>query len=225
VSDGIRKLFKGALHAPAYIGLFSTEAIFFQFGDWYMISFTGNYLAVLSTVGAIRITDSTLNDGSYNIISTNYNGTYTICRVNKPVISETIEVNVDKIRFSLADEFYNFQVYPSTVPDSAIHTYAHIQAFDVWNQHRNTLRKFDFTAQGLTSGATDSLGGADLPHLMYRYTLGDTSDHTENRVFMLLNFDMDLRLCEWSGSLVEVYKTDVGKYYEDTDTLEIKYVQ
>jgi hypothetical protein len=225
VSDGIRKLFKGALHAPAYIGLFSTEAIFFQFGDWYMISFTGNYLAVLSTVGAIRITDSNLNDGSYNIISTNYNGTYTICRVNKPVISETIEVNVDKIRFSLADEFYNYQVYPSTVPDSAIHTYAHIQAFDVWNQHRNTLRKFDFTAQGLTSGATDSLGGADLPHLMYRYTLGDTSDHTENRVFMLLNFDMDLRLCEWSGSLVEVYKTDVGKFYDDTDNLEIKYVQ
>jgi hypothetical protein len=60
---------------------------------------------------------------------------------------------------------------------------------------------------------------------MYRYTLGDTSDHTSNRFFMLLNFEWNLRTCEWTGSFIEVYKTDVGKYYDDTDNLEIKYVQ
>jgi hypothetical protein len=225
VSDGIKKLFKGALFTANYYGLFTATAQFVELFGGYYIVFTGNYQSALLSTQTVRINGSTLNDGSYNILEVQYSGTYTTIKVNKQVVAETISVNVDRVRFSLANEFYNSQVYPASVPDAAIHTYAHIQAFDVWNQCRNTIRKFDFTAQGLTSGATDSSGMADLPHLIYRYTLGDTSDHTSNRFFMLLSFDWDLALCEWTGSFIEVYKTDVGKYYEDTDNLEIKYVQ
>jgi hypothetical protein len=225
VSDGIKKLFKGALFTANYYGLFTATAQFLELYGGYYIVFTGNYQSLLQSTQTVRINGSTLNDGSYNILEVQYSGTYTTIKVNKQVVAETISVNVDKVRFTLANEFYNSQVYPASVPDSAIHTYAHIQAFDVWNQCRNTIRKFDFTAQGLTSGATDSTGMADLPHLMYRYTLGDTSDHTSNRFFMLLNFEWNLRTCEWTGSFIEVYKTDVGKYYDDTDNLEIKYVQ
>jgi hypothetical protein len=225
ISDGIKKLFKGALFTANYFGLFTATAQFVELFGGYYIVFTGNYQSSLTSTQTIRINGSTLNDGSYNILEVQYSGTYTTIKVNNRVVPETISVNVDRVRFALTDQFYNYQVYPASVPTDAVHRYAHIQAFDVWNQHRNTLRKFDFTAQGLTSGAVDGQGMADLPHLMYRYTLGDTSNHTTNRFFMLLNFDWDLRLCEWTGSFIEVYKTDVGKYYDDTDNLEIKYVQ
>jgi hypothetical protein len=225
ISDGIKKLFKGALFTANYFGLFTATAQFIELAEGYYIVFTGNYQSSLTSTQTIRVNGSTLNDGSYNILEVQYNGTYTTIKVNTRVVAETISVNVDRVRFALTDQFYNYQVYPASVPTDAVHRYAHIQAFDVWNQHRNTLRKFDFTAQGLTSGAVDGQGMADLPHLMYRYTLGDTSNHTTNRFFMLLNFDWDLRLCEWTGSFIEVYKTDVGKYYDDTDNLEIKYVQ
>jgi hypothetical protein len=225
ISDGIKKLFKGALFTANYFGLFTATAQFVELFGGYYIVFTGNYQSSLTSTQTIRVNGSTLNDGSYNILEVQYSGTYTTIKVNNRVVPETISVNVDRVRFALTDQFYNYQVYPASVPTDAVHRYAHIQAFDVWNQHRNTLRKFDFTAQGLTSGAVDGQGMADLPHLMYRYTLGDTSNHTTNRFFMLLNFDWDLRLCEWTGSMIEVYKTDVGKYYDDTDNLEIKYVQ
>lgn len=118
------------------------------------------------------------------------------------------------------DRFYNGAVYTSTPPAEAIHPYAHIQAFDVWNQYRNPVRKFEATVQGLKSSTTDVNGYVNTPSLIHRYILADTHLHTINRYFMLLTFDIDWYLCEWKGTLIEVYNSDTGKHYDDD--LEIK---
>jgi hypothetical protein len=131
----------------------------------------------------------------------------------------------DGLGFAIANLFYAWNdIHTSSPGDEFCHPYAHIQAFDVWNQYRNTLRKFQATLQGLGYGSTDQSGSfLAYPSLIHRYYLQDTNDNTNDRYFMLLSFDIDWKTCEWTGTLIECYNTAIGKHYDDN--LETKYIQ
>lgn len=124
----------------------------------------------------------------------------------------------------LATQFYAWNDIHTTSPDiQYVHPYGHIQAYDVWNQHRNGFIKFQGTMQGLDGANTDDNGYINPPHLIHFYTLLDSNEHTNDRYFILLTFDQSFYSCEWKGTLIEVYNTVNGKSY--LDTLETKYEQ
>lgn len=126
--------------------------------------------------------------------------------------------------FELTNQFYAWNDIHTTSPDAQyIHPYAHLQAYDVWNQHRNSFVKFQGTMQGLDGASVDDNGYINHPHLIHTYFLQDSTDNTINRQFMLLSFDIDFYSCEWKGTLIELYNSDKGKSY--LDNLEIKYEQ
>jgi hypothetical protein len=126
--------------------------------------------------------------------------------------------------YVLTNQFYGWNDIHTTSPDiQYVHPYAHIQAYDVWNQHRNSFIKFQGTMQGLDGASVDDNGYINPPHLINTYFLLDTNGNTDNRQFMLLSFDIDFYSCEWKGTLIEVYNSVKGKSY--LDNLEIKYEQ
>jgi hypothetical protein len=42
------------------------------------------------------------------------------------------------------------------------------------------------------------------------------TEHTNNRRWLLLHYDMDFWTCEWTGYFVEVFNTTVAKDYDST---------
>lgn len=125
----------------------------------------------------------------------------------------------------ITPEFYNAAVYPDEVPASgsdAIHPYYHIQNFDVWNQFNRAFRIFQAQAQGITSDDTDDLGYNNAIDGIHKWTLADPNASTNNRYFLLLTFDIDWYLCEWVGTMKEVFKTDTDKDYASQH--EVKFI-
>jgi hypothetical protein len=125
-------------------------------------------------------------------------------------------------KYVLSDLFYAWNDIHTNAPDWIyLHPYAHLQAYDIWNQFRNPVVKFMANVQGLDGGAVDQNGYVDHPHLVHRFLLQDTNDNTNDRVFMLLTFDIDWYTCEWTGTLIEIFNTVTAKSYLDIH--EIKY--
>lgn len=83
----------------------------------------------------------------------------------------------------------------------------------VWNQYRNAVRVFQY----------DLVAGTEyLPHLIHRYQITDAHGATVNRYFIMITFEMNLKINQMTGTLPEVYRTDLGKVY--TDPFTFKYV-
>lgn len=92
------------------------------------------------------------------------------------------------------------------------------QAFSAWNQYRRTMRLFDVQVQGCY--------GSDLFGLIHLFKLLDASKHTDNKRFMLLHYELDLRACSWTGFLAEMIDTTKGKTYSEVDNqLEFKFME
>jgi hypothetical protein len=116
---------------------------------------------------------------------------------------------------SLADRFYS--AYHQPIPsEEHYHPYGHLQAFDVWNQHNRLMRVFEGTIQGLQVNGT-------LPGLIHKYRLTDITSHTVNKYFILLHGEFDWYLCEWRGTLAEVWDSTIPKDYDSAK--EFKYVE
>lgn len=120
---------------------------------------------------------------------------------------------------SLTSSFFDWVRDPTA---SDVKPYAEIQVFDVWNQYRRVMRVFNGTMQGLQSDELDTHSASNYPSLIHRYILQDITLHSTNKYFMLLNFDQDWKLCEWTGTFAEVY--DLGKGRDYNDTHEVKYI-
>jgi hypothetical protein len=83
-------------------------------------------------------------------------------------------------------------------------------------------RIFRGSIQGIESSSVDARDKGDLPTIFHSYLLTDTDEHTNNKKFMLLSYDMDLRKCEFRTSVFrEAIDTVTGKKYDDT--YEAKY--
>jgi hypothetical protein len=116
--------------------------------------------------------------------------------------------------FYLTPRYYAsapFALGPPT-DQSAVNTYGYLQAFAVWNQNRNTIRKFQ--------GTTLHLGEA-WPDIIHKFSLTDTNPNTDNRYFLLISFDQDWKSCLTTATFIEVYRFD-GKVY--TDPWTFKYI-
>lgn len=114
----------------------------------------------------------------------------------------------------LTPRYYPAHLYGlGNPPDqSRVNTYGYLQALAVWNQNRNTVRKFSGTLLHL---------GENWPDIVHKFRLTDTNANTVNRYFLLLSFDQDWKSCKTSANFIEVYHTD-GKVY--TDPWSFKYV-
>jgi hypothetical protein len=120
------------------------------------------------------------------------------------------------------NQFYAWNDITTLSPDPIyVHPYGHLQAYDVWNQHRNGCVKFQGDMQGLTGAEVDVDGYVNFPHLLNSYFLLDSNENTNDRIFMLLTFDIDFYSCSWKGTLIEVINQTVEKSY--LDNLETKY--
>lgn len=117
--------------------------------------------------------------------------------------------------YVLTERFYNAAVFPGGVPpDEYLHPFGEIQVFDTWNQFNRHMRVFNAVCQGTDSASIDASDMAGLVDNVYVFFLLDNSIHTNNRRFFLLHYDIVADLCEWSGSMIEVYSVISPKNYE-----------
>lgn len=119
--------------------------------------------------------------------------------------------------YFLANSFYNAAVFPDGgYPDSTYeHTYGELQLFDVWNQYRYTKRLFYAVGQGTDLEKVNDDDLVDSVHLINKYFITDTSEHTYKKLFQLLTFSQNHRTGQWSGTMREVDNTDVAKDYSN----------
>lgn len=99
--------------------------------------------------------------------------------------------------------------------------FGELQAFAVWNQFRRSNRNFDGELDLMESEIVDA-GKYDGADLIHRYKLTDTNVNTNNRLFMVLHYEMDFFLLEWKAYVASLYRTDEGKVY--TDDKVFKYI-
>ena len=116
---------------------------------------------------------------------------------------------------ALSARFYDGQLYPSGPSDERqVNRFGWWQVFDVWNQYNRSIVKFDGKLDG-----TDS--GNGLPSPTYGYYLLDKSSFTTDgltfKMFILLHYNINVHLCEWSASLAEVEDTAIARTYEGFD--------
>jgi len=104
-----------------------------------------------------------------------------------------------------------------------LHPYGYIQAFSVWNQFKGYNDAINGRGIGINifSGSIRGLTD-DWPDLIHKYTLTDADTQTNNRYFILISLTQDWKSCIWTGVLVEVYNTAIGKTY--SDPFEFKYI-
>lgn len=105
--------------------------------------------------------------------------------------------------FRTSNTFYN----GATEPDGPIYIkpYGEIQLFDVWNQINRVMARFE--------GTIDK--NSPLPDLLDKFFLTDANEMTNNRIFLLLHYEMDMHLCEWSAFFTEVQHALIAKKYTD----------
>lgn len=119
-------------------------------------------------------------------------------------------------KYVLAGLFYNGAVILGSPTTDDLHPFGWHQVQAVWNQYNRTFRNFEFTAQGLKTD-TDR-----VPDMIHKYFIGDSSDHSDNKQFMLLHMSQDHVLCEWKGFLAEIFDSTIPKSYDDQH--EFKYI-
>jgi hypothetical protein len=126
--------------------------------------------------------------------------------------------------YELSGLFWNASVFIGGPPDPTyLHPYAYLQVFNLWNQIRPINRILRGQIRGIESDSVDALDRCDLPTVFHTYRLRDIDEHTNDKKFMLLGYEMDLRLCRFSQTTVrEVHDEIVGKKYDDS--YEFKYV-
>jgi hypothetical protein len=221
MSDSPKRLFKGALHTFIKLPLFNATTGFIQ-SELYPngIYPNGDWTNILADLDTFAITGTALNDGVYTIQSVYYDSNTNITRI---VVNETVTQELavtttvfNKVIRSLAQLFYDGKQFGATVPAmDYLHPFGYNQAYCVWNQNNRAFRIFDFQIQGLNGYNT-------LPELSTLFRIQEVSDHTTNKLFMLVHFDQDTNLCEWTGLMIEVYDTSIPKDY--LATLIFKYI-
>lgn len=233
VSDSPKKLFKGSLFKQGIFQSFLTCQTGFitTVFDTTQIRIVpavsvGDVRALFPKGSKFQISGTTNNNGVFTVKSANYiSGGNTVIETVETLIAEAFpSTTFSSPNYVLTNQFYAWNDIHTLTPDDIyVHPYAHLQAYDIWNQFRNGCVKFQAALQGLSNNTIDSNNYIDHPHLIHRYFLDDTNENTNDRIFMLLTFDMDWYSCEWKGTLIEVYNLVNGKSY--LDTLEIKYEQ
>jgi len=81
------------------------------------------------------------------------------------------------------------------------------QIYDVWNQYRRVMMQFEGVVDGLESAV-------EIPDIVNTYILTDPDKSTMNRIFMVLHYEQDHHLCEFTLFLQELHDSTKPKVYE-----------
>jgi hypothetical protein len=119
--------------------------------------------------------------------------------------------------FVVVDKFYEGQQYDETTGPDHLATYGELRVRAYHNQFRNGDEIYRATCQGLGNGVTDADGKDDHQDLIHRYFNRDIEPSTNNQAFQLCNQDVDLRNCEWTGTLIKNFDLAIG-FVDDTYT-------
>jgi hypothetical protein len=168
-------------------------------------------------------------DGSYNVfdsqsdISTRDGVYFTsiedevfIGNAPRPLLKGAL-LKKDGDNFPLAESFYEGQQFGSGV--GHLFPYGELRVRAYHNQFRNGDETYRLVAQGLSEGAVDTNGEDDHQDLIHRYFNRDIEPSTNVKCFQLVNQDVDLRNCEWTGTLIKNFDLDIG-FVDDTYTFE-----
>ncbi len=210
LSDSDKKLFKGALLKYGSWTEFYYGAATISAPNTFVIF--GNHTTNIIAGKKIKIELTAQNDNVYTVTSSAFDGTYTIVVVVGSMVDEIATARIYKQIenvYSLVNGFYNGA--DIAIPGDITERMGYIQAFDVWNQKRRVMRKFEFAAS-LTPG-TD---------MVHQLLIESVSVHATNKRFSILHFEQDYKNAFWSGAFVEAYDETLAKEYFSTH--EFKYI-
>lgn len=216
ISDSSNKNLKGSLlRLSGFTVIYDGDVEFVANG----FNVPGNLSSIFKGKKQLMIT---LSDGN--------NGTYSVLNVLYRVLTDKTEVTlagvfaagaddarVSQLEFGVAGDLYNAAVFNGGAPAAEyFHPYGYLQAFSVMNQYRQVTRTIRANVHGLTSSEVDTYNRCAAPGLLHKYILGDSSEHAQQKWFMLLSFKRDWKRCNWTGALKEVYNITTGKAYSDS---------
>jgi hypothetical protein len=220
ISDAPRVAMKGALlKEGAGREIYDGEASFGSLGQF---EIEGDVTGSFPVGGKVSITGSGSNNITVTITDVNYSliGDITTIQTDGETTTEIdADVVISITTYVLSGLFYNaakLTAGPGGPTD--LSPFGQLQSFDIWNQYNRVMRRFEGTID-----KTDS--STQLPDLLHKYRLQDinknTTDGTQYRLFMLLHFEMNMHMCEWSCLLHEVVNTAIEKTYTGH---EFKYI-
>lgn len=112
--------------------------------------------------------------------------------------------------YFLTQIFYDSFKFPVPSGDD-LKPYGEIQAQDVWTQFNREMRIFSGTLRGLDSDVQDSDDLPDGPDLIHQYLLTDSSESTNNKVFLMISCEQDRKSQFSQSTLIEVFDSVEGK--------------
>lgn len=202
MSDSPHPIYKGSLLVrtleaalPTLTATFGTGGISVP-GDQRAIFKAGMYIVAVNLLNPPEVSGR-LRSVVYHIIGDTTDLLFDIGNV----ILGPSNTEIFIASFPLAGLFYN--AAQEATGAAFLKPYGELQAFDVWNQERRVFSLFD--------GEIDHT--APLPALNKKYFATDAHSLTNNRIFLLLHYEIDLHLCSWVAYLVECSNSGVGKEY------------
>jgi hypothetical protein len=115
-------------------------------------------------------------------------------------------------KYNLSRSVYAY--YRNSNPGATqINTYGSVITAIMWNQYRRLFRTIRASLYGLN-------GVEHLPGLINEYIHADNSPHSNNKRWMLISYEQDLRTCKWRGVFKEVTDVTILKEYP---TQEFRY--
>lgn len=135
-------------------------------------------------------------------------------RENQVYISDTTNPQNKGAIFIFGSRFHTTTVFYSSAPfglgnppgPEYFHRYGYLQAYDVWNQYRNSSRIFPGVGYGL---------GVDWVDLVHKIAITDADFNTNNRYFILISLNQNWKTGLWEATFIEVFRSDVPKSYAD----------
>lgn len=181
------------------------------------ITLNGFYTPYFDVNDYIRVTNTTLNNKVFRLISVNYSlalNKTVLGTEQETVIESDASITIQDYIYELTSEFYDSIDWPGGgAPSEDIYPYGQHQNQAVWNQFNRVFSAFEATIDGLDTDTVDALGLPDLPDLMHMYRQNDTHPATYNKQFKCLHYEQDTDNCEWSIYMIEVGDGSYPKTY------------
>ncbi len=132
----------------------------------------------------------------------------------RPIFKGSL-LKFDGTDFVPVGQFYEGQQFDSSGGAGHLATYGELRVRAYHNQVRNGDEIYRATCQGLGEGVVDADGEDDHQDLIHRYFNRDIEAFTNYQAFQLVSQDVDLRNCEWTGTLIKNFDITIG-FIEDT---------
>lgn len=223
IGTALRRTFKGALMFISRYDEIITTTI--TFSGFFSFNIPGYHVGKFRVGQIIKITGTGSNNITTKILAVNYSTIFnaTGFSTEQPVTAETSTGTLSEPFFVLSKIFYAGNVFPDTITaNDIVHPYGYIRLFSVWNQYNRIMTKAEGNIDGMETGDLDSDDLPDLPDVVHKYRLTDSSTVTNSKFFMMLHHETDLNLCQSNVYLHEVYDQNLGKVYDDV--FEFKYM-